>query len=257
MTELAVIDTGDRIAPPIVWMGSLGSSTAMWDRQVAAFATAHRCLLVDHPGHGASPPSQDALSIAGIATDVLAALDRCGMDRAADFVGLSLGAMVAMSIAAEQPARVDRLALLCTSARFDSVAPWHERAATVRADGVGAIAETVVGRWLSPDHAAAHPDDVARFVAMLTSTDAESYAGCCDAIAAMDLRPSLPRIGAATVVIGGTLDPATPPHYGEAIAAGVAGSRLHRVDAAHLANWERADEVNGILATHLDRSNDG
>jgi 3-oxoadipate enol-lactonase len=71
----------------------------------------------------------------------------------------------------------------------------------------------------------------------------------------MDLEPGLQRIGAATVVIVGTLDPSTPPRYGETIAAGIAGSRLHPVETAHLANWERPDVVNGILATHLDRSN--
>jgi 3-oxoadipate enol-lactonase len=253
MTELAVIDTGDRAAPPIVWLGSLGSSTAMWNRQVAAFAATHRCVLVDHPGHGASPPSEGPLSIEGIADDVLAALDRCGVEGPADLVGLSLGAMVAISLAADHAARVDRLALLCTSAHFDSPEPWRERAATVRADGTVAVAETIVGRWLTPEYAAAHSDEVAAFVAMITADDVESYASCCEAVAEMDLRLSLSRVGSPTVVIVGTLDPATPPHHGETIAAGIAGSRLHRVDAAHLANWERAGEVNEILADHLDR----
>jgi 3-oxoadipate enol-lactonase len=257
VTELAVIDTGAGTAPPIVWLGSLGSSTSMWDRQIASFAPARRCVLVDHPGHGASPPSDGPLSIGAIAADVLAALDRSGLDGAADFVGLSLGAMVAMSIAAEQPERVDRLALLCTSARFDSAAPWHERAATVRARGTAVVAETIVGRWLTPDYAGLHPDEVAAFVAMITSADVESYAGCCEAVATMDLLPSLAHISAPTVVVVGMLDPATPPHYGEALAAGIAGSRLERLDAAHLANWERAGEVNEVLAAHLDRSNDG
>jgi 3-oxoadipate enol-lactonase/4-carboxymuconolactone decarboxylase len=256
MTELAVIDTGGGTAPPIVWLGSLGSSTSMWDRQIASFAPTRRCVLIDHPGHGASPPSYDAQSIATLAADVLAALDRSGVDRAADFVGLSLGAMVAMSIAAEQPERVDRLALLCTSARFESAAPWQERAATVRAGGPRVVAETIVGRWLTPAYAAAHPDEVAGFVTMIGSTDAESYAGCCDAVAAMDLLPSLARITAPTIVVVGTLDPATPPHHGEAIAAGIAGSRLERLDAAHLVNWELPDDVNRILAAHLDRSDD-
>jgi 3-oxoadipate enol-lactonase len=256
MTELAVIDTGTPDGQPIVFLGSLGSSTAMWDRQVAAFAPTHRCVLIDHPGHGASPPSQGPQSIAGLGADVLAALDRIGVGTA-HFVGLSLGGIVSMSIASTDPARVGRLALLCTSARFDSPDPWIERAATVRADGTGVVAETVVDRWLSPVYAVAHPDEVAQFVSMISSTDAESYAGCCEAIAAADLHSALPAIEAATLVVAGTLDPATPPAYAETIVAGISASQLALVEAAHFANWERSDEVNRLLATHLAGTTDG
>ena len=255
MTRLGIVDTGRPDGPPIVWLGSLGSSTAMWDRQVAVFAAEHRCVLIDHPGHGASPPSRGPQTIAELSSDVLAALDRVGVQRA-HFVGLSLGAMVAMSIAVSHPNRVDHLALLCTSARFDSPTPWHERAATVRAGGTAAVAETVVSRWLTPEHAAAHPDDVATFVAMIAATDAESYAGCCEAIAAMDLRPALPHIAATALVVAGTLDPATPPVHGEAIAAGIPRSSLKDVEAAHLANWEQAETVNRLLAIHFDGRDD-
>jgi 3-oxoadipate enol-lactonase len=256
MTELAVVDTGAPDGPPVVWLGSLGSSTAMWDRQIAAFGGDRRCVLVDHPGHGASPPASGPLSIAALGADVLDALDRSRITRA-DVVGLSLGAMVAMWLAAEHPARVDRMVLLCTSARFDAPEPWHERAATVRAGGTEAVADTVVGRWLSPAYAVEHTEEVGAFVRMVRSTDAESYARCCEAIATMDLHPVLSAIRAATLVVAGTLDPATPPRYLKAIAAAVRGSRIETVDAAHLANWERADEVNRILAAHLDGSTDG
>jgi pimeloyl-ACP methyl ester carboxylesterase len=92
---------------------------------------------------------------------------------------------------------------------------------------------------------------------MVAATDAESYAGCCEAIAEMDLHPMLPAIRAATVVLAGTLDPATPPRYLEAIATAIPASRLETLETAHLANWERADEVNGILAAHLEGSTDG
>ncbi|MDF2732674.1 MAG: pcaL [Desertimonas sp.] len=255
MTELNVVDIGDPHRPPIVWLGSLGSSTAMWDRQVAVFGATHRCLLIDHPGHGASPPSTGPLSIAELGVDVVAALDRREVDRA-HLVGLSLGAMVAMWLAAEHSDRVDRLTLMCTTAHFEDPAPWHERAATVRAGGTRGLADTIVSRWLTPDYAAAHPDEVATFVAMINANDGESYAGCCEAIAAMDQRPKLSDIGAPTLVIGGRLDPATPPIHQQTIADGIGGSRLELVDAAHFANWELAGDVNRLLAAHLDGSND-
>ena len=55
---------------------------------------------------------------------------------------------------------------------------------------------------------------------MLTSSDDETYAQCCEAIAAMDLRADLARISAPTLVIAGADDPATPPEHSRRIADG-------------------------------------
>ena len=68
----------------------------------------------------------------------------------AHFVGLSLGGMTGMRLAARNPERVDRLVLLCTGAQLEPAGAWHDRAATVRAQGSGAVAEAVVGRWFTP-----------------------------------------------------------------------------------------------------------
>ncbi len=127
----------------------------------------------------------------------------------------------------------------------------------MRAEGAGAVAAAVVGRWLTPDYAADHPDEVAELEAMIASTDAEGYAACCEAIAAMDLRAGLPSIAVPTLVIAGTADPATPPEHGELIASLVPGARFELVDAAHLACWEAADAVNALLQDHLTGGTDG
>ncbi|TCC63215.1 hypothetical protein E0H73_12170 [Kribbella pittospori] len=91
---------------------------------------------------------------------------------------------------------------------------WTDRAATVRADGTGAIAEAVVRRWFT------QPDPLLRKECekMAGSTPAEGYASCCEAIATMDLRPDLPVITAPTLAIAGADDPATPPYHLEQIA---------------------------------------
>ena len=86
----------------------------------------------------------------------------------------------------------------------------------------------VVGRWLTPEYAEAHPDEVAALVAMVSATDPEGYAACCEAIAAVDLRADLPAITAPTLVVAGALDPATPVEHGELIA--VADPRRRRRD---------------------------
>lgn len=252
MNELNVVDTGDAGAPPIVWLGSLGSSTAMWKRQIAEFGDHHRCLLIDHPGHGDSPPADGPVSIESLGDDVLATLDDLGVERT-DLVGLSLGGMVGMNLAARHPDRIDRLALLCTTSYFGNDDFWTERAATVRAGGTAPIADAVVARWLTEEYAAAHPDDAAAFVATLSACDPASYAHCCDAIRLMDQREILPDVHAATLVIAGTEDPATPPIHAEVIAGLIPGARLGTVHAAHFANWEQAEAVNRHLRDHLDR----
>jgi len=255
VSDLHVVHAGPPDGTPIVWLGSLGSSTAMWDPQIAAFAGRHRCILIDHPGHGASPPSIVPVTIESLGDGVLSALDDVGAKRA-HVVGLSLGAMIAMELAARHPERIDRLALLCTSAHFDSPDPWNERAATVRSGGMTEVAYAVVARWLTPDYTAANPDEVAAFVTMLHAVDPESYARCCEAIAAMDQREQLPSIQVPTLVIVGSHDPATPPSHGETIADLIPGARLETVESAHLANWEQADAVNRLLDQHLEGTAD-
>jgi 3-oxoadipate enol-lactonase len=87
---------------------------------------------------------------------------------------------------------------------------------------------------------------------MVASTPPEGYAACCEAIAAMDLRPVIGRITAPTLVIAGADDPATPPDLGRAIAAAVPGARFAPVaNAAHLASHEQASTVNHLLLEHF------
>jgi 3-oxoadipate enol-lactonase len=110
----------------------------------------------------------------------------------------------------------------------------------------------VVGRWFTPLFRARHPSVPASFVAQVEATDPEGYAGCCEAIAAMDLRPSLASVTAPTLVIAGAEDPSTPPWHGAVIASGIAGARLTVIrGAAHLANVSNAGEVTSALLGFL------
>jgi 3-oxoadipate enol-lactonase len=227
----------------------------MWGPQLPAFGAEYRCVFVDHPGHGGSPPPDRPLTIESMGAAVLAELDDLSIERA-HLVGLSLGAMVAMSIAARRPARVGRLALLCTSAHFGRDYGWLDRAATVRAEGMSVVAEATVGRWLTPGYAATHRDEVSALVEMVTATSADGYAACCEAIGGMDLRGDLPAVTAPTLVVAGAQDPATPPPHAETIASLITGARIETVDAAHLANWEQPAAVNHLLRAHVEGVND-
>lgn len=247
----AVLD-GPQDAPVLVLGSSLGTTAAMWDAQVPALARRFRVLRYEHRGHGGSPVADGPYRIAELADDVLALLDGYGVT-SFRYAGLSLGGMVGMEIAGRVPERVERLALLCTSALLGPPEFWAARAAAVREGGMPAVADGVLARWFTPAFAEANPQTVAWLRAMLLSTAPAGYAGCCDAIGGMDLRGRLGAIRAATLVIAGAEDPATPPEHGRAIADAVPGARFEVVaGAAHIANVERPAQVTELLLAHLD-----
>jgi 3-oxoadipate enol-lactonase len=251
VAELHVAETGRAGAPVVVVSPSLGTTGAMWSPQLPQLGERYRVLAVDHRGHGRSAVVPGPATIDDLGGDVLAALDARRVERFS-WVGLSLGGMVGMWLAANAPSRLEHLALVCTAANLPPPSAWAERAAAVRAGGTGAVADTVVGRWFTPGFAARDRATVEAHRAMLVGIDDEGYAACCDAIGAMDLRPRLVDISAPTLVIAGADDPATPPELGEEIAAGIAGSRLEIVpDAAHLANVEQAERVTELIMGHL------
>jgi len=86
----------------------------------------------------------------------------------------------------------------------------------------------------------------------VADTPAEGYAGGCEAIATMDLRPDLPKISAPTLAIAGADDTATPPRYLEEIANEIPDARLVVVpEAAHLAAAQQPEAVTAAILAHL------
>ncbi|RIV37613.1 3-oxoadipate enol-lactonase [Micromonospora radicis] len=239
-------------APLLLLGSSLGTTGAMWQPQLATLTQRFRVVRYDHLGHGrsAAPPGPYTIDLLG--RQVLALIDDLGADRV-HYAGLSLGGMVGMWLAAHAPDRIDRLALVCTSAALGPADGWRARAATAYAGRLDTIADTVVQRWFTPAFVAARPEIVAAYRSMLTATPAAGYAGCCEAIAGMDLRADLTAVRAPTLVIAAADDPATPPEHAADIAERIPSARLVVLDdAAHLANVEQPEQVGRLLAAHLD-----
>ncbi|MER7015473.1 3-oxoadipate enol-lactonase [Saccharopolyspora sp. NPDC000359] len=245
--------TGPDGAPVVVLSNSLGTDLTLWDAQVPALAQEFQVLRYDQRGHGETPGAPGPYTLKQLAGDVLALLDVLGIRRA-HFAGVSLGGMTGMWLAEHAPERIDRLALICTSADLGPASMWRDRAALVRQEGTAAMVEPSLPKWFTPE-LAGREDVVAKFGGMLAAADAEGYAGCCEAIADMDLLDGLGGITAPTLVIAGAEDPATPPVHAERIAAAVGGARLEVLSpAAHLANAEQPEAVNRLLLEHFTRS---
>lgn len=250
--DLHPVVTGPEDAPPLLLGGSLGSTVQMWRPQAEALSKDFRIVRFDLRGHGRSPVPEGPYTMADLGEDVLALMDHLGIGRA-HYAGISLGGMIGQWLAVNAPGRIDRLALLATSPRPGPPQNWLDRAALAREKGPGALADAVVGRWLTEDYARAHPEEVAELRDGIAETPAEGYASCCEAISQWDAREDLARVTAPTLVIGGTQDEATPVQGNtDLIAERVPNAQLVVLDhAAHLLSWQQATRVNTLLTRHM------
>lgn len=209
--------------------------------QIAALAPRASIQVADH---------RRSDTIAGIADDILAAAP----ERFA-LAGLSMGGYVAFEILRRAGARVERLALLDTSARPDlpeQTANRHRLVALAGRKGVEAAAREMYEKLVAPARVAdAGLRD--RFLAMAAETGADGFARQQRAIAGRpDSRPLLPAVSCPTLVLVGAEDALTPPPLAVEIATAVAGSRLAVVaGAGHLSSLEAPDAVTAELVAWL------
>jgi 3-oxoadipate enol-lactonase len=250
--ELAFSDAGSGAV--VVLAHAIGCDRRMWEDLVTALhERGMRVLSVDLRGHGTSPVPRRPYTLAEMAGDVAALLDRVGV-RTAHWVGLSMGGMVGQAFALSHGERLARLVLANTTSSYgpDGPAMWEARAKAVEDGGVAAIKDLAMARYFSEDFRARHPDVVARTGERFLATPREGYIGCCDAIRGLDFTESLARITAPTLVIAGEKDLGTPPAMSEAIARQIPGAKLSIIPgAAHLSAVETPREFSSLVCGFL------
>jgi 3-oxoadipate enol-lactonase/4-carboxymuconolactone decarboxylase len=239
-------------APVLLLLSSLGTTGAMWEPQVRSLSARFRVVRSEHRGHGGAPAPAGPYTIDELASDAVELLDHLGVERAS-LCGLSLGGMVALRVAVRHPGRVERLVLACTAAELGPSEAWAARAETVRAAATASVlTDTLLARWFTPGFVEHHPEVAHELAAMLAEVDPEGYAGCCEAIAAMDQRGELGSVRAPTLVLCGADDPVTPPVRGLELQAGIPGASLCVLaGASHLANLQVPAQVTAALVDHL------
>ncbi len=234
--------------PPVVLVHGYPLDGAMWSGVARVLAARFRVFKPDLPGRGeTAAPSEGRLEdYADFVQRLLEALPG-----PAGLAGFSMGGYVALALARRRPSRLRALALVDTRASADDDAGRSKRdeaIATVRASGVGPIAEAMVQKLLT-ERSRTNRDLVERVERIMRRQKPETVEAD---LAAMrdrpDAREGLPGIGIPTLVLVGEDDVLTPPADSEAMAAAIPGSRLVRIpEAAHLTPMERPGAVAADL----------
>ena len=240
---------------PVVLSHALGLDLAMWDAFAHELAGTHEVLRYDHRGHGESAAPAGPYTMGGLVDDAARVIREWGRGPVA-FVGLSMGAMVGQGLAIRYPELVSRLVLANTVARYgpEAGAGWRQRIEAVRAQGVGAIAEMVVERYLHAAFRARHPEAAERVRARLLRDAAVPYVAACEAVAAVDWLDRLDTIRCPTLVIAGALDLGAPPALGQEIAERIPGATLDVIaEASHLSVVEEPAAFARLVMSFLAR----
>ncbi|KHK95061.1 alpha/beta hydrolase [Microbacterium mangrovi] len=255
---IPVLAATDPIGPedaPVLLLGpSLGTSSILWDPVAPALSATHRVVRWDLPGHGASPAAREPFSVADLA-DAVAAFIHDLDAGPVRYAGVSLGGAVGLELALRHPQLVTAAAVLCSGAVIATPDSWTDRAAKVRAESTSAMIIGSAQRWFAPDGLAQHPEHTGRLLHSLQDADDESYALCCEALAAYDVRDRLGEIAVPLLAVWGAHDQVTPEASAREIAAGVQHGRAVGIpDASHLAPADAPVAVTALLVDFFERS---
>ena len=238
---------------PVVLSHALGLDMGMWDGLAAHLAADHDLLRYDHRGHGGSARPAGPYSMDDLVDDAARLVREWGRGPVT-WVGLSMGAMVGQGLAIRHPELVAKLVLANTTSIYPEAAQagWAQRIATVQSQGMAAVAEMVVERYLHADFRAAQPDATQAIRAAILRNDPAGYAASCAAVAGVAWLDRLPEIRCPTLVISGARDAGAPPAMGQAIAERVPGARMEVIaDASHLSVLETPAEFEALLRAFI------
>jgi pimeloyl-ACP methyl ester carboxylesterase len=246
--------TGD----PVVLLHAFPLSSAMWGASAALLADRWRVLTPDLRGFGASPlPPDDEPSLDAMADDVVALLDRSGLQRPV-VGGVSMGGYVVLALLRRHPERVGAALLVDTKAAADAPEARARRLATAEALERSGTAEPLlasVDGLLGATTRMRRPEVVAQVRSWVSDAPPAAAAWAQRAMAArLDAAPTLAATDVPVAVLVGEEDELTP--HEQALATAAATEDRETIvwvipEAGHLAVVEQPERAASVIADAL------
>jgi 3-oxoadipate enol-lactonase len=259
MIQTATITAGDGVTtavrfagndgPALFFVHGVGSTAAIWDAQLEAYASRFRCFAIELRGNGVPKPepAPETITREGYARDVLAVADWAGVDRLT-LVGCSLGGVVAFELWSSVPERLSALVIVGSFAAYPNGQTYaHGIKDAVRAAGdMAAFARARAPKLGLP------PERERETIDQMAVKDTTSYLAATQATWTGDYTTMLASISVPTLVTCGERDAIAPPVLSRVIADAIPGARFEPVpDAGHVANADNPAAFNGLLDTFL------
>jgi pimeloyl-ACP methyl ester carboxylesterase len=213
-----------------------------------SLATTHSLHLFDLEGHGLSPTSPlSALSISSFASDVKGIFEHANISSGATIMAHSMGCLIALTFAIENPSLVKKLILL-----GPPESPFTEEvsqgiqgfAKLARTKGMPGVVDALVAYGTSEYTSLKNPLAVAALRLSLMGQDPEGYAKACSALAGATQALDLGRIEAETLIITGDRDLMSPPQLCKKYAKDLKAKEP--VVLENVGHWHLFEDVGGV-----------
>jgi pimeloyl-ACP methyl ester carboxylesterase len=250
---LAYVELGDPKGEPLLLLHGYTDTSRSWT-QVAPYLLRHRLLIPDQRGHGGSDKPVCCYSAHVFAEDARLFLDAMKVEKAA-VAGHSLGSMVAMTLAAEHPERVTRVALIGSTALVP----------VKRGDWLWANVHALKApldpssEFLREWHPANQPTPVDKAfaeaaMAEILAIPLHVWRGVMRELADVPAGRHAADIKAPMLILSGGKDPLFPPEHHAALVKAIphAEARVFP-DLGHNLSWERTSETGPVLARFFAR----
>ena len=191
------------------------------------------------------------VTIARHAEDLAAIMDHAGLGSAV-ICGLSVGGLIAQQLYIDRRDLVSALILCDTAAKLGDAQSWSQRIATVEANGIAALSDSVMPNWFTGQFRADRSEELAGYRTMLERQSPAGYMATCAAIRDADLREKARQIGVPAICIVGDEDGSTPVETVADLAKSIPGSRFEIIKgAAHLPCVETPERLADIILVFI------
>ena len=195
----------------LLFIHPLGADHSVFNKVMVGLSSDYTCYSVDIRGHGKSPVIEPPYSIESMAADISSTFV---FDKPVNVMGVSIGGMIAMSLAIKKLIPIKKLILSDTGHVIGNYQLWQERIDLVNSGGLEKIVDMAIERWFPEKFRTEFPELMDECKRMQLKTSVKGYVGACQAIQSANLTDEVFKIENDTLVINGSRDISTPPELG-------------------------------------------
>lgn len=247
-THFALKTTRRGSGIPLLLIHGFPLDHSIWEAQAEALSRFYWVIMPDLRGHGRSPAPEGAYSMDLMARDIMATLDRLGIERAI-WVGHSMGGYITMAAWRLAPQRVARLALVSTNHLADTDEARQKRYDIAKEVSKTGSAEPAINPNLFASTTSLDAPYVKRTFDLMRKT---SPVGVIGSLLGMASRPdsteTLKSINVPSLVIGGADEQLIPAERAKEMADLLPNGQLVMMDkAGHMPMLEQPEAVSDAL----------